>query len=86
MSEAGKSVLPSLSNSPIDAGVASVPSFSLDLKKLNESKQEGSHRDTYRLFAITCTCVWGYHADDGVVPLGSALGFGVVNKKFRTVT
>jgi hypothetical protein len=82
MGEAGKSVLLYLSNSPIDAGVASVPSFSLDSK----TKQEGSHRDTYHLFAITCTCVWGYHADDGVVPLRSASGFGVVNKKFRTVT
>jgi pimeloyl-ACP methyl ester carboxylesterase len=59
---------------PIDAGVASVSPFSPDLKKLNESKQEGSHRDTYRLFAITCTDVWGYHADDGVVPVASALG------------
>jgi hypothetical protein len=58
----------------VDAGVASISWFSEDLKKLNASPQERGHRNSYHLFAITCSDIWGDHPDDGVVPVRSARG------------
>ena len=58
----------------VDAGVPSISWFSEDLKKLNASPQERGHRNSYHLFAITCSDVWGDHPDDGVVPVRSARG------------
>jgi pimeloyl-ACP methyl ester carboxylesterase len=57
-----------------DVGSASVSPFSEDLKRLNASQNEGPSRSLYHLFAISCTDVWGYHDDDGVVPVSSGLG------------
>jgi pimeloyl-ACP methyl ester carboxylesterase len=57
-----------------DAGSASVSPFSADLKALNDSPAERPHRRSYHFFAISCTDLWGDHADDGVVPVQSALG------------
>jgi hypothetical protein len=57
-----------------DAGSASLSPFSADLKHLNNSAIEKGSRKFYHLFAISCTDVFGYHNDDGVVPVPSALG------------
>jgi pimeloyl-ACP methyl ester carboxylesterase len=73
---------------PIDVGLASISPFSPDLKKLNDSKVEASHRKSYHLFAITCTDAWPlpgtYHDDDGVVLRPSALGLGLGSVAERT--
>jgi hypothetical protein len=57
-----------------DAGSASISPFSEDLKRLNASQNESPSRKLYHLFAISCADFWGYHDDDGVVPVPSALG------------
>jgi pimeloyl-ACP methyl ester carboxylesterase len=57
-----------------DAGSASVSPFSADLKHLNESPTDTANRKFYYLFAISCTDFFGYHDDDGVIPVSSALG------------
>jgi hypothetical protein len=57
-----------------DAGSASISPFSEDLKRLNASGSESASRKLYHLFGISCTDFWGYHEDDGVVPVSSALG------------
>jgi pimeloyl-ACP methyl ester carboxylesterase len=56
-----------------DTGSASVSPFSADLKALNDSAQDRAQRQKYHLFGISCTDVWGDHADDGVVPVRSAI-------------
>jgi hypothetical protein len=57
-----------------DAGSASISPFSEDLKRLNASQNDSSSRKLYHLFAISCADFWGYHDDDRVVPVSSALG------------
>lgn len=56
-----------------DLGSASVSPFSPELKALNASAAEKSHRGVYHCFGITCTDLSGFHPDDGVVPIHSAL-------------
>jgi pimeloyl-ACP methyl ester carboxylesterase len=60
-----------------DLASDSVSPFSLVLMQLNQSPQEQRHRGTYHLFAITCSDMFGYHADDGVVPASSGQGIGL---------
>jgi pimeloyl-ACP methyl ester carboxylesterase len=57
-----------------DAGSASVSPNSTDLQNLNNSPIDAANRNLYHLFAISCTDFFGYHDDDGVVPVSSALG------------
>lgn len=57
-----------------DVGSASVSPFSDDLSRLNNSTEETKHRGSYHLFAISCSDFFGYHSDDGVVPISSGLG------------
>jgi hypothetical protein len=57
-----------------DSGSASLSPFSSDLQNLNNSPVDQAHRKFYHLFALSCTDFWGFHNDDGVVPVPSALG------------
>jgi pimeloyl-ACP methyl ester carboxylesterase len=57
-----------------DPGSASISPFSSDLQNLNNSPVDQTNRKFYHLFAISCTDFWGYHDDDGVVRVASALG------------
>jgi pimeloyl-ACP methyl ester carboxylesterase len=57
-----------------DFGSASVAPSSQDLKNLNSSSKDITHRKLYHFFAITCDDLLGHHDDDGVVLAYSALG------------
>lgn len=68
-----------------DFGSSSVSPFSRDLQNLNASPVDSNNRQFYHLFAISCTDFWGFHNDDGVVPVPSALGTTLGTMAERTL-
>lgn len=55
-------------------GLRSIASWSHDIAALNRNARDVSHRDRYRLYAITYDDPLGHHEHDGMVPAHSALG------------
>lgn len=60
-------------------GTMSIAPWSEDLKNLNINTIEAAKRKDYHFFGIDYNDIRGYHADDAVVMLGSAVGANLGN-------